>query len=59
MRVCPRPRSAFPRWWVGLGGGRQAPQQKPSQSASQGKPAEHRLPRQAEGRPAGIAREAV
>jgi hypothetical protein len=20
MRACPRPRSAFPRWWVGLGG---------------------------------------
>jgi len=54
MRVCPRLRSAFPRWWVGLGAAGKLPSKAVTFSLP-GKPAEHRLPRQAEGRPAGDA----
>jgi len=58
MRACPRPRSAFPRWWFGWGAAGRLPSKAVTISLP-GKPARHRLPRQEEGRPAGDSREAV
>jgi hypothetical protein len=41
MRACPRPRSAFPRWWVGLGAAGKLPSKAVTFSLP-GKPARHR-----------------
>jgi len=45
MRVCPRPRSAFPGWWLGWGAAGMLSSKAVTFSLL-GKPAEHRLPRQ-------------
>jgi hypothetical protein len=58
MRVCPHPRSAFPRWWLGWGAAGKLPSKAVTISLL-GKPARHRFRGRSRGAQPGIAREAV
>jgi hypothetical protein len=56
MRACPRPRSAFPWWWLGWGAAGKLPSKAVTFSLP-GKPAEHRFRGRSRGARPGIGRE--
>jgi hypothetical protein len=56
MRVRPRLRSAFPRWWVGVGAAGRLPSKAVTFSLP-GKPARHRFRGRRRGAQPGIGRE--